>query len=296
MFEGHRVVPIIPAGRALTMSILIDHLRRNRPLVDEVQVWLNTDDDQTDDRNWLLSLPRLLPDFVTLKEHPNPDRVLRPKQLNTGQFYQYTQDPDTIYVRFDDDIVYLAPNYFENLLRFRLDNPQYLLVFGDIWNNAVVSWVHQDLGHIDREHGIVQSPYCMDLVGWQSSEFAEYIHRLLLGHIGEWTVGSLAYDRYELTDAHRFSISNFCFFGKDCVEWGGPTPEDDEEIFLTEHYPRDKGKLNAICGSALVSHFSFFAQRPHLLTTDILDQYREIASQMLSKDYYRLLGVASSGS
>ena len=290
MFEGFRVVAVIPAGRKLTMSVLLDHLRRNRPLLDEAQVWINTDAHQSDDLDWLRSLPAILP-WVTLRERPHPEVSLRTKQLYTGQFYAFTQDPGTIYVRFDDDVVYLAPGYFESLLRFRIDNPQYLLVFGNIWNNAIISWIQQDLGHIDREHGVVGSPNCMDLIGWASSDFAEHIHRLLLAHIGAGTTDALLFDRYELADAHRFSISNFAFFGADCVEWGGPTPED-EEVFLTENYPRNTGKLNAICGLALVSHFSFFTQREHLLTTDILEQYRAIGVQMLSDDYYRLLGAA----
>lgn len=295
MYRDHRVVAFIPFGRKRTASILLNYLRLHRRVVDEVMFWMNTDDDQVGDVEWAHKMAAADPGFVKLYNFPGEasDRI-RPKQMNTGRFYRYTQAPDTIYIRFDDDIAYLDDRYFTNLLDFRLAHPEYLLVFGNIWNNAITSWLHQQIGNVGLDHGIVERAYCMDPVGWQSPVFAEHLHRVLLGHIAMETTSSLFFDHHDLLDARRFSISNFAFFGSDCAKWGGQTGERDEEIFLTEGYPRSHGRLNTICGSALVSHYSFFPQRPHLDKTDILDQYREISERRLSSAYYELLGAAET--
>lgn len=283
-----------PSGRKRTQSILIDNLRRFTDIVDEYQIWLNTDDEQVDDLKWLKEQPDNFP-WVRVIERPKDVERLHPKQLNSGYFYVNTTDKDTIYVRFDDDIVFIDDDFFYNLLDFRIDNPDYFLVMANIWNNAVTSFVAQRLGNIPASP-VIEEPYCMDPVAWENPKFAETIHRVLQEHIAADTVSELFFDHADLNDASRFSISCFCFFGKDFAKFGGIVGQRkpgvvrfDEEIWLTEVYPTQQGKLNTICGSALVAHYSFMRQRPHLDTTDILENYRGIAKQRLSDSYYDML-------
>lgn len=294
MHTGKRIVVCIPYGRKRTVSILMNYLRRDRSVIDEVQFWMNTDPSQTADVEWAHEQERIYEGWVRCVERPTPT-ALTPKQLNTGKFYALTTEPDTLYFRFDDDIVYVHPAYFENMVAFRLANPQYLLVFGNIWNNAVISYIHQQAGRHDNSHGIVGSPYCMDPVGWASADYAIYIHRLLLDAIeGTAQVTPDYYlfsDRYELSET-RFSISNFVWRGEDAAAWGGATSMDDEEIFLTEALPKAWHRANAINGQALVSHYSFFTQRA-LDSTDILERYRVASERALSEAYYKLLGEES---
>jgi hypothetical protein len=288
VLDGYRIVPFIPSGRKRQMSVLIDNLRRF-PEIDEVQLWLNVDPDQVEDEAWIRSLPKQWAK-CNLLERPG-ERASGAKQLNTRQWYAQTIDPNTIYFRFDDDICYIDENYFRNMVKFRIDNPDYFLIMGNIWNNAVISYIQQHIvGSIDEHEGCVQEPFCMDMVGWQSEPFAAYIHNVLLDHIEDRTVNELFFDRYDLNDAHRFSISNFCFFGKDFAEkFNGIIPMEDEEIWLTEVYPREANVLNTICGTALVAHYSFFAQRAWLDELGILEEYRVVAKRKLSESYYDLL-------
>jgi hypothetical protein len=283
MLEGYKISVFIPAGRQRVMSVLLDNLRRF-PEIDEVQVWLNLGADQEDDAAWLFSLPEQW-DKIRLLRIPEGQTIEVPKQFNTGKFYVNTVDPDTIYFRFDDDIVYIDDGYFANMVRFRLAHPDYFLVMGNIWNNAVISYIHQQAGRIDESAGHVGAPFCMDMVGWQSGPFAAHIHRLLLAHIAAGTTSELHFDQYVL-DGRRFSISNFCFFGRDFAAFNGVIPILDEEVWLTEVAQRPC----VVCGTGLVSHYSFFAQRPHLDGTDILEQYRAVAKAKLSENYYALLG------
>ena len=296
MINGHRLVVFIPSGRKRTESILITNLRRF-PEIDEVQIWMNTDKPGTNepqapnsagDEEWLRTLPTMW-DKCKLYELPNGAVRKWPKQLSTGQFYHYTTQPGTIYVRMDDDIVYVDDDYFKNMVQFRLDHLAPPIICGNIVNNAVTSYIQQHYGHFDKKHGVVESRYCMDLVGWRSPEFAIYVHETLLDHIDRGTVSSLFFGRQDL-DNTRFSICNFSFLGERMAKM---RPQiDDEEIWLTEKMPvRDK-VANLICGDALVAHYSFFDQRPALDKTDILARYKKIAEDKLSAKYYELLGHA----
>jgi hypothetical protein len=292
MIKDYRIEVVIPAGRELTMSLLMPHLYRNKDVIDKVQIWQNTDNHQEEDRRYLYSLPEQYGDWVEIIEREG--EVLEPKQLNTGTFYKHTIDPSTIYFRFDDDIVYIDDNYFENMVAYRLDHPEYFLVFGNIWNNAIISYIQQQKGRIDESCGKVRSAFCMDQVGWLSPTFAEHIHRILLEHIKNDTTQELYFDDYVLDGDSRFSVSNFCYFGHDFAKFGGDLEGAEEEQWLTEVYPPSIDRKNVICGTGLVSHFSFFSQRSHLLNnTDILDQYRKVAQQKLSDSYYKLLAVSN---
>lgn len=295
MYRDYRVEVFIPSGRKRTMSILMDNLSRFQHIVDRVQIWVNTGDGQEADTQWLESLPDTYGDWAKLYRLTNDQYKIRPIQLRTGLFYTNTIDPKTIYIRFDDDIVYIDDAFFQNLLDFRIDHPDYFLVMANIVNNAIVSYIHQQLGNIPAQPTISE-PFCMEPVAWRSGPFATMIHRTLIRHIRDNTVPEMFFDHADLNDAARFSISCFCFFGKDFAKFNGIIGQRrkgkvyrDEEIALTEIIPTLDNKLNTICGSALVAHYSFFAQRPYLDKTDILEQYRAIAKGKLSDSYYELL-------
>lgn len=291
MYAGKRIVVCIPYGRRRTVSILLNYLRRDRQIVDEVQFWMNTDPNQVEDVAWARAQAEIFPDWVRCIERPTNEQF-HPKQLYTGRFYAGTRQHDTFYFRFDDDIVYVHPRYFANMVDFRLANPEYALVMGNIWNNAILSYIHQQAGRIGTENGVVESAYCMDPVGWTSAAFAVGIHRQFLDMIRADTVDTLFFDRYDLVEYKRFSISNFIWSGEQCDAWGGRTQDLEEEQWLTGTYPHSLGRINTICGSGLVSHYSFFAQRPVLDETDILDRYRALSEDALSSAYYSLLGEA----
>jgi hypothetical protein len=292
MYRNYKIVPFIPAGRKLTMTILMDNLYRHKDVVDQVQIWLNTDPDQVEDRAWLETLPNKYGDFVRLIERRIDRGVQIPKQLNTGGFYINTTDEDTIYFRFDDDIIYIDDDYFKNILDFRVDNPDYFLVFGNIINNATTSYYLQEQGKIPEKFGIVESDFCMDPVGWTSPYFALMLHEQMLKKIKSDKVSDMYLkDKIEL-DRKRFSVSNFCFFGKDFRRFDGDLMGAEEESWLTEDYPKKTGVVNVICPNALCVHFSFFAQREYLIKKNILEKYKEIAQDKLSRDYYKLLGNA----
>jgi hypothetical protein len=290
MYAGKRIVVCVPYGRRRTVSILMNYLRRDINIVDEVQLWMNTDPEQEDDVVWAKGQQQAFPDWVRCVPHPG-GTVYHPKQYNTGLFYAQATDPDTYYFRFDDDIVYVHPDYFKNMVEFRQAYPQYFLVMGNIINNAVISYIHQQAGRIDRNHGTVENAWCMDPVGWASMEFANNLHREFIWSVQNNRTDHWLFDEPWPLDGRRFSISNFLWTGEQAATWGGATANRDEEIFLTEDYPGATNQTNVINGRGLVAHYSFFTQRG-LDSTDILERYRELSEDALSRSYYTLLGQA----
>jgi hypothetical protein len=293
-YKNHNVVVWIPYGRESTVSILFNYLMANKDIVDEVWLCMNTDPEQESDRAYAESLSKANPDFVKLKKYDG--KRLEPKQLNTGKFYKQMIDPNTIYIRMDDDMVYLHEDYFKNMLDYRLNHPEYLITFGHIWNNSIISYIQQnELKNLDDRAGIVREKFAMDAVAWMSPTFAEYIHETLLDKIESDTVQDLYFKEHILEEPQRFSVGNFAHFGKKFAEFDGDLKGAEEEIWLTEVYPRETGLRNSVCGTAMICHWAFFAQRPHLENnTNFLDKYKKISMDKLSASYYRLLNDSNN--
>jgi hypothetical protein len=258
---------------------------------------MNTGDNQAEDEAWLKSLPATYGDWVELRYLEEEYYKIRPIQMRTGLFYaHHTIEEDTIYIRLDDDIVFIEDAFFTNLLDFRIDNPDYFLVMANIINNSIVSYIHQEILHtIPDIYGSIEA-WCMDPISWGNGQFAAMLHKTLIKHIQEGSTDELFFDHADLVDAARFSISCFCFFGRDFAKFDGVIGQRrtgkirfDEEVWLCEVYPTLEHKLNTICGTALVAHYSFLRQRPYLDKTDILETYRAIGKGKLSESYYELL-------
>lgn len=292
MYQNYKVVAFVPAGRERVLACLLPHLRAQRPLIDGVMLCENTDD-PTD----LQYMRNEEDDFVRIVPLDNRRPPFEPKQLNTGRFYRNCIDKDTIYIRFDDDIVYIHPNAIINLLNSRLAHPEYFVIFANIWNNAIISSLQQQAGNLDFSHGTVKMN-CIDNVGWKSPAFGRFLHNEFLRHYDEGSLEQLYIPDFRLVHieqglprALRFSVSCFAWFGRDFAEWDGELSYQEEEHFISKWYPERVKTCNLICGDALVSHYSFFTQRAHLDSYDILPRYREIADNLLHDSYYKMLAL-----
>lgn len=275
-----KVVPWTPYGRQETVSILLEYMRRDHAagVVDEWVLYMNTDPHQTTDREYAYQLAATY-DWIRTVERPSHLPLQHPKQMNTGYAYLYFLDPDTVYIRFDDDIVYVHEDAITNLTAARVqagDNA--IVAFPIIWHNAVCSWHLQVNGKIPREYGVVQAPYCMDPIGWADGHFAEKIHNLLLEKIHEGTVEELfLHHTVQLPVGLQFSVS--CFAATSDLYRSLPQPGylggAEEENWHTVNRPNQTGVPNFIVPNALVAHLSFFHHTDHIRRhTDILPRYR----------------------
>lgn len=287
MIDGHKVIAWTPFGRRRTFSLLIKYLERDhaRGLVDEAWLYMNTDPvGQEDDIACAHELNEQF-DWVKLKHRPEGiDLGNLPKQRYTGLAYREMTDRDTVYLRLDDDVIYLHEQAVENLVRARLQMPAPTAVFPVIFNNAICSHFLQACGKIPMEWGAV-APYCMDPMGWANGPFAVKLHELLLDHIEAGTVDQLyLYQDFPIQPGTQFSVSCFASLGSMYagLDQPGVLVPDEEESWHTIHRPLATGAPNILRGDAIVAHWSFFPQKPFLDTTTLLDRYREIADKAVA--------------
>jgi hypothetical protein len=286
VINGKRVVAWTPYGRFRTVEILLSYLQRDhdRGLVDEYWLYMNTrrGEEGKDDREWARRIATRR-DWVKQVRRPDDVRIYRKIQMNTMYAYRFMVDEDTIYIRFDDDIVYLEPGCVEALAMDALGGPQ-LCSFPIIINNAVVS-------HHLQSHGLIPlaepdwpevGNHCMDPIGWTDGGFAVRLHELLLSHIDAGTVDELFMHTTLPLRPQQFSVSCFAARGSEYAKINGVL-DTEEERWHTVVRPRELGEDNTLVPNALVSHLTFLTQWRHFAPGapggHILDEYRKRAVQ-----------------
>jgi hypothetical protein len=313
MHRTKRVVAWIPYGREQTISILHKYLLMDE-VIDEIWLCMNTDPDQVRDREYANELAEEH-EKIVIKPCPGPDHHvegmppnwagwnLKPKQLNTAKFPFYMQDPNAVFIRFDDDIVWVHPNTPQTLVDRVLDGRLDTLgVFALIYNNAISSWFLQKHGRVPMEWGKVgmgvQNPHmvsAVDPVGWGDPGFAIKLHGYVLDKLENGLDDDLRLDaELQLGDAQQYSVSCFGISGQEYTDLNGVLDFAEEEHWLTMHRAGVVNRRNVVCGMAPVSHFTFYTQREEMAKTDILDRYRQACEyrwrqEMFGKRYYERL-------
>lgn len=291
MIDDKKIVVVTPAGRKQYLEILIPFVLRDRGIIDEYQLWLNTTNE--DDVKYIRSLEDSFPGFIKIIE-PDPliPIVDNQKGYSIYQFFKGCIQPGTVYIRLDDDIIYIDKGSIEALARFRINNPQYFLVYGNIVNNAICSHLHQRYGLIDYYHGTV-AYWFLDDVGWKKPEFAEYCHRWFFHHYQEGKQSRYKiFERWELNIFERVSINVISWLGEEFASFDGVVGVD-EESWLSQEKPLSLTKMNCIFGNCLFVHYAFYSQREYLDTTNALNLYKKIVELELKElsDEEKLLYV-----
>ena len=155
-----RRVIVTPAGRKRYLEVLYEHLKRHRDSFDEWLLLVNTADPA--DIGFCERLAARNQEWIDTRYAQGSDPSKH--NLNIHLFLnEFCRDPDAAYLRLDDDVCYLAPGFVEEMFRFRQAHPEPFLVYGNIINNAIVSWLHQKLGNFAyKEHS---KYYFIDDVG-----------------------------------------------------------------------------------------------------------------------------------
>ncbi len=289
MYREHRVVVVTPAGRRRYLELLVPQLLAFRGVVDEYRLWLNTDD--VDDLAYCRRLAETHPDFITVDSLPEGVRV--EGNMSIHHFFKKCVDPGTVYVRMDDDVIMVDTlDAFKAMLDFRLDHPEFFLVYGCVLNNAVVTHIQQRLMRFGTDDGLCGYA-CMDPVGWESPAFAERMHRTILTTLATspTTAPPLAAFRMPPWRLHypaeRVSINCISWLGSEFAIFGGAVGRD-EERWLSVDKPLMTNTCNCIFGGFVCVHYAFYPQRPHLDATNILEEYRRHIASAATSDVQTL--------
>ncbi|XP_022093519.1 uncharacterized protein LOC110980822 [Acanthaster planci] len=229
--------------------------------------------------------------------NPNKDTRARPKgifaEITYEIFNEMAKYPKRKYLKLDDDIVYVHPGAFEQLLQ-QQNTTECFVHFGNIGGaNWRSSFIHQEMGIYNNpainpkklKFGFDKGghPKC----GWKSAECAELALRAFLFHHGNKSLEKYLFGgRYLTQERARYSI-NFLLMDVNIIDLKammetGPIGNDDE-AWLTVKYSRKVKNPNCVVGHAFVVHFSYFTTEAAIKKRDFLKKFETIAYEDLVK-------------
>ncbi len=287
--SDYKIISVTPAGRERYLRILVPYLLRNRHILSEHHFWLNTN--RQTDIAYIEGLAEKFPDFFKINR-----KELFSNYAHFASIWQYFQDytdESTVYIRFDDDICFIAPDAIPALIKHRLANPRPFLVYGNIINNAVCTHIQQLTGTVPSNWGKV-SYSCLDRNGWKNPGFSARLHKHFLADLEQERMNRWKFGKWVIEDYRRFSVNVISWFGKDmkmvdelnCGNLVTSAITDPltgnqvkgEEQFISETLPRRFSRPCEICGEAIFSHFAFYTQRSYLeKATALLERYHALA-------------------
>ena len=154
MRNNYKIIAITPSGRQRYLSILKNYIYKNKHILDRWDLWVNTNNPS--DLEYINYLKQSDPDFINLVYSDYPYNHWGHVNLSISPFWDKATDDNTIYIRFDDDVLFIADNTIENIIDFRIQNPQYLFIYPFIINNIHHSKNLQDRGLVTLEHGKIR--------------------------------------------------------------------------------------------------------------------------------------------
>ena len=286
-----RIVAWVPWGRMETVRILVPYLVRNLRnaggVVDSVLLFRNNPWDHAAHR-YAEELCRRHAEFAVVD--PPDFHVRRFGQRETlwalNWAWMRLNATDALYVRVDDDIVFIEDGAFEALVQVKLANPRYLLVSANVVNSYYSPFMH-------AYTGAWQPPSPQTYWGPHFKDNRTFFgqHHAFLAQAASGPRGLRPY-RFPGTwnfsacrcaqPAHGFTEPddctggyirwgiNFCIFaGRDgqpikAVKMGKrmdkPRPPY-EEGHVTTVRPHREGRPEGLAGAAVVDHLAYTSQR-----------------------------------
>ena len=278
----YKVVAVTPAGRKKNLKLLRKYVEKC-DIIDEWQIWLNTDNPEdvdyihqmksenpkieikeANDKAW--EFPEEQHKFCSHRNHGY-------RCYRIHNFFKNCRDENSVYIRFDDDICFMEDNAIEELLKFRVENEEYLLVYPLIVNSPFLNYILHQRKVLDLE----------------SLKDCKY----------EWNCTNCFYKGRAICDIHnqfiedvknnnleKYKIGNVLLRQQErvlinCISWFGGQFKSvamNEELDLTNAIPKRLGKINCVHAGPIMAHFSSYYQRfqPTENLDDIWDKYEKL--------------------
>jgi hypothetical protein len=219
--------------------------------------------------------------------------------------YDYLPDDDLIF-KIDDDIFFIAPNTFENMLKEYLINNLIVLSTNAI-NHPLLSHVHarmmapipfyekkdnrtwtkdEDSNTLDRsECGF--GDYGPFSRWWSNGKCAAIVHESFFVNARNNKLSNYNFLKWDFHQVgyERWSINFILFKGKyvNQLKRLFPNTENDETAISCD-IPKKYDRHSYSLGSALVVHFSYVSQYGYLKDTRLLQKYDEFSTEFLKID------------
>lgn len=247
---------------------------------DEWHIWFNSKNNNERARIQLLIDGRK--GKIIEPQYSDPDKGL----ANVPAFWKIdSTDSDAMYIKFDDDIVWMENNLIQKLFDFKLNHPNYFIVSANVINNAVISYLHMRFGHIPLNHfdtsNFVNKIPCTDNFlchnGWANPIIAEYIHKIFIEDIKNNNISKWYFPNWILDPQQMLSINTICWMGQDMnTLLSAMNMGENDEYFIMNYGTARTGKRNIVYGNAVSSHYAFHTQKSYLDSTEILKSYHDL--------------------
>ncbi|MBK9577325.1 MAG: glycosyltransferase family 2 protein [Fibrobacterota bacterium] len=267
--KEHKIVVVTPAGRRHYLELLKHYILLDDG-IDEWHLWDNCRNPK--DREYIEDLAKQEPKIKVVKIN-GADGTNK----SVNRFYPFCTAEDTFFIKLDDDVVYLSPNFSTSVYEAAMkEKGRYIWWSPLVVNNAVCTWLLKYHSKIGIEEPI--SCQASDDFSWKSPSFAIKLHEIFLKAMGEKRVDEFKVPDFEVS-LSRFSINCLGYFGEDVRALGEtfcPSGVDDEE-WISAVLPSRIGKPGRVIGSVVISHFAFYTQEQDLLRAKVLEKYYNAA-------------------
>jgi len=277
MVKNKKVIIVTPAGRTKCLEILSNHIKKAGDMIDEWHLWVNTTEQSDIDYMEKLASEN---DFIRLKR-VSPDHPMTRdwRQWNLHLFYEYCQE-DAVYLRIDDDIVWIDKDAIKLLAIERLENNKPFIIYPNILNNCLMSHLQTRMGNYPLEWGVPQYETYNE-ISLKSADFFIKAHTQMLCDIQDGNMDKYKYNKWILVNNEHHSITVSAFLN---LGWRSGKIGDNDEIQLNIDIPKEIGVFNEVYGKALFVHWQYFYQREDLRNKG-LDQ------DMFLEDYLKLSNI-----
>lgn len=271
MYKGYKVKALVFAGRKDTMSILFPKIKSD--ILDEVLIGINTKN-----KDDIAFIDSYIPNDKKFKKVAIPEKYIRTADAYYYMFSLLT-DEDTIYIKLDDDLIWFSENFFEELVKYRVEHPEYYTIYPFVVNNPLCNYLGKYFTEFNN-----QSDYMFKT--WKEPKYAYFLLRAFaeknidINDKIEYAFDdSAAFKRTEIGFPICPSINCICFFGKDCKEqkWAEQMKKfGSDEGYITRgiFYDYGKERKNVVYSGCQCVHYAFFTQRDFLNKKQILKFYK----------------------
>ena len=252
------------------MEIVLPYILASKT-TDEIHIWFTPRNEE--DARWIESeVPKMSEKIKIIKVSDNP---FPPNDFRCfSAFYAQDCEEDSVYLRLDDDLVWMSENAIDQIFDFRIQHPEYFLVSPTIINNILTYFMHKDKISFSEEEISRLENECYnyhsekDCYWFTKPNFAIQAHEMIFKNID--CIDKLHTETRVFPT--KYSINAISFFGMD-MKTISPFYEWDEP-YLSYTVPKNLKLNNCVMGNTFISHYSFGPQFPEVDKTDILDKYR----------------------
>lgn len=285
--ETYKIVVVTPAGREKYLSFFKNYIyaEMDRGLVDGWQLWQNTVKES--DIAYLASMEAENPKVKRFFIEDLKDKYNYCDTWRTHEFFLNCFEDDTIYIRFDDDIVWYEPGVIEKIARARIEHPLALAIYPNVINSTTCTSWHQKSGVLSTAAGVVKQAEdkpedpnwaYLDDFNYTNSALIDHMHNTFKENYAAGTLSRYYLPSRSLDTFTRFSICSIAWFGKDKIG-----PGNSEEAQMSWELPAGMNRPIYFVGDALMVHYAYHTQRDYLESCqpEQLEFYKKIA-----EDYF----------